>query len=87
MLWPITNNGSAPSRAVEPRSGVGDEVGGVVALQGDATDPFGATVRALIERVDPVAGCGEAFGDVAVAAGVLAAAVEDRRPLLAVHRR
>ena len=40
---------------------------------------------ALIERVDPEAGGGEAFGDVVVAAGVLAAAVQDRddRPRLA----
>ena len=63
---------------VEPGGGVGDEVGGVVALQGDATDPLGAAVGALIERVHPVSGGGESFGDVAVAAGVLAAAVEDR---------
>ena len=71
---------------VEPRSGVVEEVGGVVALQGDATDPFGAAVRALIERVNPVAGRGEAFGDVFVSAGVLAAAVEDRDQRLAVHQ-
>jgi hypothetical protein len=47
-------------------------------LQGDVTDPLGATVGALIERVDPESGGGEPFRDVQVAAGVVAAAVQDR---------
>ena len=87
MLWPITNNGSGPPRSASQAAVSADEVGGVVALQGDATDPFGAAVGTLVERVDPEPDGGESFGDVLVAAGVLAAAVEDRddRPRLAVR--
>ena len=72
----------------KPLGGVGQEVGGVVALQGDAADPFGAAVGALIERVDAEPGGGEPLGDVRVATGVLAAAMKDRhdRPQLAVRR-
>ena len=60
---------------------------GVVALQGDATDPFGAAVGTLIERVDAEPGGGEPLGDVVVAPGVLAAAMKDRhdRPRLTVR--
>ena len=88
MLWPITNNGSGPRRVGQPDGGVGHEVGGVVALQGDAANPLGAAVGALVEGVDPEPGGGEPFGDVLVAAGVLAAAVEDRHdgPRLTLRR-